>query len=120
MAEFDSSQIPNRLIASIPIYFGAHGAILFAGDSVDLSLGGLYLKTELPLNLGERIYLNINLPTLDDAVSCEGKVAWVNPSLASSKPHFPSGVGVEFVHLTSNVEEEIKRFINWRTPREST
>ena len=118
MAEFNRRQIPNRLKVSIPIQYKPYESTTFAGNSVDLSLGGLYLKAELPFNLGEHISLIINLPTLEFAFLCEGKVAWVNPSLASHKPLFPSGVGVEFVNLISSAEEEIKKFINWRTLRD--
>lgn len=118
MAEFNRRQISNRLKVSIPIQYKPCESTTFAGNSFDLGLGGLYLKTELPFNLGEHVSLMINLPTLEYAVFCEGIVAWANPSLASRKPLLPSGVGIEFVNLTSIAEEEIKRFINWRTLRD--
>lgn len=114
-----SWQTAKRLISSVPVHYGPYRVSLFEGYSVDISLGGLYLKTELPLNLNEHISLDITLPESNDVVSCEARVAWVNSALAPRKPQLPPGVGVEFVNLSSNVALEIKRFIDRREYPES-
>lgn len=105
-------QITKRLTASMSVHYGPCNTFPFVGDSVDISLGGLYLKTELPLNIDEQVFLAINFPSCHDAVYCKARVAWVNPALIPNKPQYLPGVGVEFLNLTSHVENEIRKFIN--------
>ena len=57
----------------------------------DISLGGAYLETDLPLRLKERVELRIFLSSSDHVVETEGQVAWLKGD--------QRGLGVEFTQL---------------------
>ena len=68
------------------------------GYTFDLSLGGVFVKTENPLSLGEIITLQISLPDEADAFEVMGEVAWINKKeTVTFGKKMPSGMGVKFI-----------------------
>lgn len=105
------SNSARRLKISVPICYGPYQGSMMAGASVDISVGGLYLKSELPFDVDECLSLTISLPSMDVAFSCEAKVAWVNPAVATRKDEYPPGVGLKFTGLTFEDERPLCEFI---------
>ena len=90
----------NRLKSEMRVYYGPPPQTVLSDFSVDLSTGGLYLKTKMPLGIDDDLTLTFSLPGQDEkAVSCGARVAWVNQEENPLKPELPSGVGVQFVDL---------------------
>ena len=90
----------NRLKSEMRVYYGPPPQTVLSDFSVDLSTGGLYLKTKMPLGIDDDLTLTFSLPGQDEkAISCGARVAWVNQEENPPKPELPSGVGVQFVDL---------------------
>ncbi len=102
----------KRIKAHIHIHYGPYQNIIINGHGLDISAGGLYLKTELPLSANEHVSLIFHLPDRIDPVTCNAKVVWTNPAIGKCKPEFPPGVGVEFIDLTTEELSSISYFIN--------
>jgi len=84
----------------VRVYYGPPPQTVLSDFSVDLSTGGLYLKTKMPLGIDDDLTLTFSLPGQDEkAVSCGARVAWVNQEENLLKPELPSGVGVQFLDL---------------------
>lgn len=109
LAEKHSSK---RLKAEMRVYYGATPKTLLSGFSVDLSTGGLYLKTTFPFEVDEELILKFSfLGQEEKAVSYRARVAWVNRENNPRKPESPSGVGVQFVDLSPENLTSILSFI---------
>ena len=103
MPKTESSR--KRLTAELRVYYGPSQKMLLYSFSVDVSSGGLFLKTEIPFSVDERLLLSFTLPGDSKPISCRAKVAWVNLKEKPRKPNLPQGIGIEFVGLS---EEGLK------------
>jgi uncharacterized protein (TIGR02266 family) len=103
----------KRLKAQLRVSYGAEPQKVLADYSVDLSTGGLYLKTEQPLEVDVNLTLRFSLPDLQRLVTCKARVAWVNDKEAPRKPEFPPGMGVQFVDMSLEDVKSIRRFLEY-------
>ena len=62
--------------------------------TVNISLGGLFLDSATPLELGMTVQLRFQLPTQPEAVEVSGDVRWV-----VKKEGAHSGIGIRFQGL---------------------
>ena len=70
-----------------------------SGLTDDLSIGGLYLRTNLLLHHNEVLKVSIPLPGQEKVISCKANVAWTNFAVNQRKPETPNGVGLQFEDL---------------------
>lgn len=77
------------------------------GESFDLSLGGLFITTMLPLNVGEVVDIEIPLDSLRFTAAV--KVVWVRGTQESEDD--PVGMAVEFIKLNPNQKKLVHRQI---------
>jgi len=101
----------NRLNSQMRVYYGQSQDTILTGFSVDLSTGGLFLKTNFQFKVGADLSLIFSLPGLDKAISCKARVAWTNPEYDPRKPELPPGVGVQFVDMSLEDMKSIRRFL---------
>lgn len=101
----------KRIKAQIRVYYGPAPQKLLSEFSVDMSTGGLYVKTAFPLPVDESLTLRLTLPDQKGMVSCNARVAWVNPKENPRKPELPPGMGIQFVDLSLEDMKAIKRFL---------
>lgn len=73
------------------------GEIYF--ESRDLSGGGVFLKSELLLEVGEIFWITFQLPGTDVAIRTRGKVVRVNREDSAADPRQPAGMGIQFLDL---------------------
>jgi type IV pilus assembly protein PilZ len=83
-----------RLPISLKVQYRTAGAFLVA-YSVNLSKGGIFLETSTPLEIGEHITLEFEVPGAGK-LDVTGIVAWVRKD---SGDGLPDGMGVQFEHL---------------------
>lgn len=103
----------NRLKSEMRVYYGPTQQTVLSGFSLDLSTGGLYLKTDYDFKVDENLMLIFSLPEQKKTISCKARVAWVNTKENPRKPELPSGVGVQFVDLTLDAVKSIRRFLEY-------
>jgi type IV pilus assembly protein PilZ len=103
----------RRRQARIPIAFKVtYSTSKFSaeGYTFDLSLGGLFIKTDEPLKEGETIDLRISFPNKETELEILGEVAWINrEELVTPERKIPPGMGVRFLNLS---KEHITTLIN--------
>ena len=91
----------RSLQAELRVYYGPSQEMVLYGFSVDLSSGGLFLKTETSFSVNDKVLLSFTLPDADKVVNCRAKVAWVNAQDEPKKPELPAGVGLQFLDLST-------------------
>lgn len=64
--------------------------------SVDLSPGGMFIRTAEPREMGSMIYLQFQLKDGSKLIEGLGKVVWVNPPGTVGRA---AGMGIEFVNF---------------------
>lgn len=102
----------EQIRTEIDLYYGPSGAELLFGSGVDLSKGGLYLKTNFPLKTDEDLSLRFSLPSLPgQSISCKARVAWVNRENNLRKSELPPGGRVEFIEISSEDLISISRYL---------
>lgn len=71
---------------------------------------GLFIRTEKPLEQGERFLLKINLPALSDPLKVQCEVVWARKQ--EEETGYPSGMGVKFIGITKEDEQTLKEYLN--------
>lgn len=109
----------QRIKAEVRVYYGPAPQKQLSEFSVDLSTGGLYLKTDFPLPVDENLTIRFTLPDHKGMVSCKARVAWVNAKDKPRKPSLPPGMGIQFVDLPLEDMKAIRRFMEYNQPEPS-
>ena len=76
----------------------------------NLSRGGAFVRTVELLHPGQRVLLEMDLPT-GGQVEAIGRVAWTKRSLSPDAPGFGTGVGVEFLGAETKDLEAIAEYL---------
>jgi len=77
----------------------------------DISTGGIFIRTDSPLNRGETISLKIFLPDGEKEMEVLGEVVWSNKDKqVTPEKTFPPGMGVKFLKLST--ENRIRLSLN--------
>jgi len=100
-----------RIMAQLKIHFGVEPQVLLTDYSINISTGGVFLKTDHPLPPDTPLSLEFFLPNLSSLVHCQGRVAWVNTLKNAKKPQLPPGMGVQFLDLSLEYMYAIREFI---------
>lgn len=100
--EKSTTESPRKpLKAELRVYYGPSQKMVLYGFSVDMSSGGLFLKTDTLFSVDEKVMLSFTLPDAKKVVNCSAKVAWVNREDEPSKPDLPPGIGLQFLDLST-------------------
>jgi len=79
--------------------------------SVNISAGGMFIRTESPREMGSFVYLQFALRDGSRLIEGLGKVVHVNPP---GEPNRTPGMGIEFVNLDSESTALIEEIIAGR------
>ena len=86
----------------------------YAGITLDLSEGGVFVATHLEKTVGTLVDLALRLPGSEAPLHCVGEVRWVR-SYSEASDTSP-GFGVRFVELGSAARNAIQSFLAQRDP----
>jgi uncharacterized protein (TIGR02266 family) len=106
MPETNRRKTP-RVVAEVKVDYRTVSSFI-TDYSKDLSQGGVFVKTPLPFNVGERLRLRVSIPGHELPFALEGVVRWVVP--LNDKDREP-GMGVEFVEFGEAARDELARFV---------
>lgn len=70
---------------------------LYAAYLGFLKNGGLFVATEKNYQLGDEVFMLVNLPEESEKIPVAGKVVWINPKGAQGSR--PQGIGIQFGEL---------------------
>jgi type IV pilus assembly protein PilZ len=77
------------------------------------TIGGMFIKTDRPLNVGARFVLRFQLPGTARAIETEAQVRWTLP-VEVAAPMTP-GMGVRFAPLSSQDKCRVEELLeSWR------
>jgi uncharacterized protein (TIGR02266 family) len=76
---------------------------LFSDFTRNVNEGGIFVETDEPIPLDEKVDLKLRLPGSDEVVRASGRVVRVEPST----PHSAGGIAIEFDELDANARELI-------------
>ena len=76
------------------------------GSTADIGLGGVFLRTAVPLAAGQKVEIALNIGKRAQAVTAEGLVT----RSVRARQGLRHGVGVEFVHIFDG-RDSLKRFL---------
>ncbi len=107
-------QVPvreERYKATIQIQYGQKADKILHDFSIDISSGGLFIKTDSPLEVDEMLQIGFVLPNPVREVNCSAQVVWVNSHLNPKKSALPTGVGIRFIDLSLDDLHVIRNYI---------
>jgi len=84
----------------------------FFAQAIDISLGGLFIKTDQVFELNSVLFLEFKLPKVAQAISCAAKVVYLNrkiPDLFDQMIH--QGMGVEFFDISESALRQIDHLL---------
>ncbi|MFC1516745.1 TIGR02266 family protein [Thermodesulfobacteriota bacterium] len=76
----------------------------------NLSVGGLFIKTEKPYGKGEEFMLDLQLPEVSEAISVSCEVAWSRVGWDINQN--PPGMGVKFVDMSDEDRRKLAEYVN--------
>jgi type IV pilus assembly protein PilZ len=86
------------------------GKLLF--DSRNVSEGGVFLKSELLLEVGETLWLSFVLPGTAMAIRTRGRVVWVHRTPNDNDPTDIPGMGVQFLDLSDAEQAALQVYLS--------
>jgi len=89
-----------RAPVTVRVQYGTVDA-LFSEFTQNINEGGLFIETEQPLGLDERVQLQFQLPGGDEPVKVGGRVVRIEAA----------GMGIEFDELDREAQERINRLV---------
>ena len=85
------------------------GEVLF--DTINVSAGGAFLRSELLLDVGVEVEVTFTLPNSEQTLSTKARIAWVTRGSAGKRE---PGMGIEFTELKEKEKEMIESLIQRR------
>ena len=102
-----------RLPADVKVDYRTVGSFI-TDYTRNISQGGIFIRTSLPLDVGERVRLRLTLPDGDAPFALDGVVKWVS-TLKDREKH-PPGMGIEFVDFTDEVKKKLEDMVKTYGP----
>lgn len=81
----------------------------FADYTRNISNGGTFIQTEKPLPIGTEFVFKLQVPKLDEPLSIEGQVRWINQP-GSDEPDGP-GMGIRFIYKEDSQRKAIEDLV---------
>ena len=104
----DEKRQHGRVTVSAEVDFSSEHNF-YAGATRDISLGGLFVVSDVAFPIGTEITVLLRLPTR--ILSLRGEVVWT-----VAKGTKTTGFGLRFLQLPSGAKKEIEAFMQDRPP----
>ena len=90
------------------VFVDEFGEGLFFVKSFDISMGGIFLASSIPVRLGTLLFLSFTLPSHRRPIKLTGEVMRItNPHLSSFQ-----GMGLRFVGLSEMARKRLEDFLS--------
>lgn len=84
---------------------------LYENPVLDISQGGMFIRTESPLPLGTEISLEFVIPGQDQTIQSKGLVVWRHESTHSRISSQKPGMGIRFIQMEPQDLKRIKAYV---------
>ena len=103
-----------RLPADVKVDYRTAGSFI-TDYTRNISRGGIFIRTSLPLEVGEKVRLRLTLPDGDAPFALDGIVKWV--STLRDRDKHPPGMGIEFTEFTDEVKAKLDDLVTTYSQR---
>lgn len=79
----------------------------FADYTRNISNGGTFIKTDKPLPIGTEFVFKLQVPKLDEPLSIEGQVRWINEAGGEEQ----AGMGIGFIYREESERTVIESLV---------
>lgn len=87
----------------------------WSGLTMDVSEGGgVFIATAKQFHVGDMLIVDMEIPGQEEPLMAVAKVSWSR--LFTNDPDAPPGIGLQFVHISSDALKSIRRFSDVREP----
>lgn len=101
-----------RIACDTTVFFRFDGLSHY-GKTIDLSTGGLFLDTGIPLRAGSIIPISFSLPESGDVVfDLQAEVVWLNTASRPFRSSYPAGAGLAFVDMPERVRVLLQTYVS--------
>ncbi len=100
---------PRRTLRAQVIFEDESGEGFIYFYSTDVSLGGVFLESDIPLKIGTRVFLSFALRDGETLIRSIGRVVRVERESAESP--YAVGMGVQFVDLPDSARERLQGYV---------
>jgi type IV pilus assembly protein PilZ len=84
-------------------------AVLYAAYMPFIQNGGLFIPTNKPYNLGDEVFLLLNLMDESEKIPVAGKIVWITPKGAQGNR--AAGIGVQFNDQDDVARKKIENYL---------
>jgi type IV pilus assembly protein PilZ len=99
-------RVMPRIDTSLEIAFRTSGVNRYS-YMLNISSGGLFIKTDQPLSIDVELEMSIQLPDDPEIMDIAGRVVWTKPESHA----FPAGMGIQFVNMPKEYRQKIQSFV---------
>lgn len=100
-----------RLSVRLRVHYGIGNQVLLQNYSVNLSIGGMFLETDVILPVDTPCTLEFFLGPQEECITCQARVAWANAPEDLKKPELPVGMGLQFHNVSLDQFHTLRKFI---------
>lgn len=104
-------RLPPRYPFRLRTHYWTSPRQLLRGNSVNLSTGGLFIETDVPVAVNTLLTVEIFVPHDGMSIRCNASVTWINQPEHLQNLGLPSGMGLRFLDLDPDDKEFIHEFI---------
>lgn len=107
-------KIPNRRLftrrdfRTDVVFEDEYGDGLFYVESLDISMGGIFLASDIPVKIGTLLFLSVSLPPHKRPVRFTGEVV----RIAKPGSQLVQGMGIRFVGLSETAQKRLEEFLS--------
>ena len=102
----------RRYKTRLAISYGSREEKIMTDNAVNVSTGGIFIETAIPMPVNTILYVEFVLPAKDESISCKTKVAWTNESREIKSKDLPLGMGLQFLDISLDHIHAIRGYIN--------
>ena len=81
----------------------------FADYTRNISNGGTFIQTDKPLPIGTEFVFKLQVPKLEEPLSIQGQVRWIN--LVGSQEEDGPGMGIRFIYTDASQRRAIEEMV---------
>ncbi len=85
--------------------------------AVNLSRGGVFIRTREPKPVGTRLALELRLQGGETVLKAQGVVRWIQAESATAQPPTAPGMGVQFTELDAEARALVERMVTLKERR---
>lgn len=103
---------PRKLMKTRVVFEDEFGAGLICLYAEDISLGGLFITSDIPIKVGSYVFLSFCLPDSNVRIRATGQIVRISVGGTGPEPEARQGMGVRFVGLSPEASAAIQDFVS--------